>query len=100
LPDGIAEAFIEREKGNEVLFIGTEKGIETRILAGGRFPLRTIPIRPMTGRSLLEKIKVLWNIPMTVSEALSILKEFFLLSMQLQDQQSFQKNVFLFSISR
>ena len=72
----IAEAFVGKEMGNEVLFIGTEKGIETRVLAGGRFPLRTIQARPIKGRSLLEKIKVLWNIPMTVSEALSILKEF------------------------
>ena len=38
----IAETFTEREAGNEVLFIGTEKGIETRMLGGGRFPLRTI----------------------------------------------------------
>jgi UDP-N-acetylglucosamine--N-acetylmuramyl-(pentapeptide) pyrophosphoryl-undecaprenol N-acetylglucosamine transferase len=34
----IAEAFVEKEKGNEVLFIGTERGIEARILAGGQFP--------------------------------------------------------------
>jgi UDP-N-acetylglucosamine--N-acetylmuramyl-(pentapeptide) pyrophosphoryl-undecaprenol N-acetylglucosamine transferase len=72
----IAEAFVEKEVGNEVLFIGTEKGIETRVLAEGRFPLRTIQARPIKGRSLLEKIKVLWNIPMTVSEAISILREF------------------------
>jgi len=72
----IAEAFFEKEMGNEVLFIGTDKGIETRVLAEGRFPLRTIQARPMRGRSFLEKIKVLWNIPMTVSEAISILKGF------------------------
>ena len=72
----IAEAFFEKEMGNEVLFVGTEKGIETRVLAGGRFPLRTIQARPIKGGSLLEQIKVVWNIPMTVSEAISILKEF------------------------
>ena len=38
----IAEAFVEREKGNEVLFIGTEKGIETKVISGGKFTLRTI----------------------------------------------------------
>ena len=27
----IAEAFIEREMGNEALFIGTEKGIEAKV---------------------------------------------------------------------
>ena len=46
----IAEAFVEREKGNEVLFIGTERGIEARVLAGGKFPLRTIQAKPIKGK--------------------------------------------------
>lgn len=72
----IAEAFIEREMGNEVLFIGTERGIEARVLTGGRFPLRMIQARPLKGRSPVEKLKAIWSIPMAISEALSILKEF------------------------
>jgi UDP-N-acetylglucosamine--N-acetylmuramyl-(pentapeptide) pyrophosphoryl-undecaprenol N-acetylglucosamine transferase len=72
----IAEAFLEREKGNEVLFIGTERGIEARVLAGGKFPLKMIQARPIKGRSLIGKLKALWSLPMAVSEALAILKEF------------------------
>jgi len=72
----IAEAFLEREMGNEVLFIGTERGIEAKILAGGRFPLRTIQARPIKGRSLLGKFKAIWSIPMAITEAYSILKDF------------------------
>jgi len=72
----IAEAFVEREKGNEVLFIGTEKGIEAKVLPGGKFPLRTIKAKPIQGRSLLEKGKAIWSLPMAISEACSILKEF------------------------
>jgi UDP-N-acetylglucosamine--N-acetylmuramyl-(pentapeptide) pyrophosphoryl-undecaprenol N-acetylglucosamine transferase len=71
----IAEAFIEREMGNEVLFIGTERGIEARVLAGGKFPLKMIQARPIKGRSLLGKLKAIWSLPMAVSEACSILKE-------------------------
>ncbi|OGP74553.1 MAG: undecaprenyldiphospho-muramoylpentapeptide beta-N-acetylglucosaminyltransferase [Deltaproteobacteria bacterium RBG_16_50_11] len=71
----IAEAFLEREMGNEVLFIGTERGIESRVLTG-RFPLRTIRVSPLKGTSLLGKVKALWAIPMAVREALTILKEF------------------------
>jgi UDP-N-acetylglucosamine--N-acetylmuramyl-(pentapeptide) pyrophosphoryl-undecaprenol N-acetylglucosamine transferase len=62
--------------GNEVLFIGTERGIEARILAGGKFPLRTIQAQPLKGRSLLGKMKAIWSIPSAVSEAMSILKDF------------------------
>jgi UDP-N-acetylglucosamine--N-acetylmuramyl-(pentapeptide) pyrophosphoryl-undecaprenol N-acetylglucosamine transferase len=72
----IAEAFVERERGNEVLFIGTERGIEARVLPGGRFPLRTIKVKPIKGKSLLEKGKAIWSLPMAISEAYSILKEF------------------------
>jgi UDP-N-acetylglucosamine--N-acetylmuramyl-(pentapeptide) pyrophosphoryl-undecaprenol N-acetylglucosamine transferase len=72
----IAEAFVEREKGNEVLFIGTEKGIEAKVLPGGKFPLRTIQARPIQGKSLPEKVKAVWSLPMALSEACSILKEF------------------------
>jgi UDP-N-acetylglucosamine--N-acetylmuramyl-(pentapeptide) pyrophosphoryl-undecaprenol N-acetylglucosamine transferase len=55
---------------------GTEKGIEARILAGGKFPLRMIQARPIKGRSFLGKLKALWSLPKAVSEASSILKEF------------------------
>ncbi len=72
----IAEAFVERERGNEVLFIGTARGIEARVLPGGRFPLRTIKVKPIQGKSLLEKGKAIWSLPMAISEAYSILKEF------------------------
>ncbi len=72
----VAEAFVEREKGNEVLFIGTERGIEARVLPGGKFPLKMIQARPIKGRSLTGKLKALWSLPMAVSEALTILKEF------------------------
>jgi len=72
----IAEAFVEREMGNEVLFIGTERGIETKVLVGGRFPLRTIQARPLKGRSLLGKVKAIWSIPIAIKEAYSILKGF------------------------
>ena len=55
----IADAFVEKEMGNEVLFIGTERGIESRVLAlaGGKFPLRTIQVRPLKGRSFWAKGK-------------------------------------------
>ena len=72
----IAEAFVEREKGNEVLFIGTEKGIEAKVIPGGKFTLRTIKAKPIKGKSLLGKVKAIWSLPIAISEASSILKEF------------------------
>jgi len=72
----IAEAFVERERGNEVLFVGTEKGIEARVLADGRFPLKTIRVMPLKGKSVLEKGRALWSLPKAVQGALGVLREF------------------------
>jgi UDP-N-acetylglucosamine--N-acetylmuramyl-(pentapeptide) pyrophosphoryl-undecaprenol N-acetylglucosamine transferase len=72
----IAEALIERDRENEVLFIGTERGIETRVLAGGKFPLKTIRAMPFTGKSFGRKIIAILTIPLAISEAFSTLKEF------------------------
>jgi UDP-N-acetylglucosamine--N-acetylmuramyl-(pentapeptide) pyrophosphoryl-undecaprenol N-acetylglucosamine transferase len=72
----IAEAFVEREKVNEVLFVGTERGIEAKVLSGGRFLLRTIKAKPIKGKSFLEKVKAIWSLPTAISEASAILREF------------------------
>jgi UDP-N-acetylglucosamine--N-acetylmuramyl-(pentapeptide) pyrophosphoryl-undecaprenol N-acetylglucosamine transferase len=72
----IAEVFVGREGDNEVLFIGTERGVEVKVLAGGRFPLKTISARPLKGISFLGKVKAMLSIPRAFSEALSILKDF------------------------
>lgn len=72
----IAEAFLKRESGNQVLFIGTERGIEARVLANGRFPLKMIHAMPLKGRSFIGKGKALWVVPKSTREAMNILKEF------------------------
>ena len=72
----IAEAFVGKELGNEVLFIGTEKGIEARVLAGGRFPLKMIQARPLKGESFMAQMKTLWTLPRAIVQARSILRDF------------------------
>jgi UDP-N-acetylglucosamine--N-acetylmuramyl-(pentapeptide) pyrophosphoryl-undecaprenol N-acetylglucosamine transferase len=71
----IAEAFVEKEMGNEVLFIGTKRGIEARVLPGGKFSLITIQAMPLKGRPILGKVKAVWSIPKAIGEACSILKD-------------------------
>lgn len=72
----IAEAIVEWEKGNEVLFIGTKRGIEMRVLQQRGFKLKTIEAKPIKGRSILDKIKAVLGFPRSVLEAISILKDF------------------------
>ncbi len=72
----VAEAFMEKETGNEVLFIGTRRGIEARVLADGRFPLKMIHAMPIQGRSIMGKLRALWALPKSIGEAMTVLKEF------------------------
>ncbi len=72
----VAEAFMEKEAGNEVLFIGTERGIETRVLADRRFPLKTIHAMPIQGKSIMGKAKAFWALPKSIGEAMAVLKAF------------------------
>ncbi len=53
----VAEEFIAREKGNEVLFIGTEKGIEARVLPRLGFRLECIAAAGIRGKGTLSRIK-------------------------------------------
>ncbi len=46
----VAEEFLRRDPGNRILFIGTERGLEKRILGTLGFPLRTIPVEGIKGR--------------------------------------------------
>ena len=72
----IAQAFVERERGNEVLFVGTERGIESRVLAGGPFPLKTIEVTPFKGGTVMAKLKTLVTLPRAIYQAISILRKF------------------------
>jgi UDP-N-acetylglucosamine--N-acetylmuramyl-(pentapeptide) pyrophosphoryl-undecaprenol N-acetylglucosamine transferase len=71
----IAEAFMDKEQGNEVLFIGTERGIEARVLPEGKFPLKTIEAKPLKGMSLVATMRGVCAIPKAIGQAFRILKE-------------------------
>ena len=58
-----------------VAFLVEHKG-KARVLAGGKFPLKTIRVHPLKGRSLAGKIKAILSLPSAVWEAMSILRKF------------------------
>src|SRR5580698_742571 len=45
----VAREIERRHPGSEILFVGAEKGIETRIVPKEGFPLRTLPIGGLKG---------------------------------------------------
>lgn len=72
----IAQRLLEREEGSEVLFVGTARGLESRVLPKLGLPLQTIDISGLVGTGLSGKLKLgpkLWR---SLRQSKAILKGF------------------------
>jgi UDP-N-acetylglucosamine--N-acetylmuramyl-(pentapeptide) pyrophosphoryl-undecaprenol N-acetylglucosamine transferase len=72
----IAEEFIKRDAATEVIFIGTQKGIESRLLDSRGYVLKTIDIEGVTGRGIRGLMKGAFQIPKSMWQSRKILKHF------------------------
>ena len=72
----IAEEFKERGDENEVLFVGTEKGIEARVLPKLGWPVRFISAEGIKGKGALSKIRALYKLIPGFFESVKVIKEF------------------------
>ncbi len=70
----IAEAFLKRDPVNEVLFIGSERGIEKRVLTQMGYPLRILDVEGMKGRGMMKAAGALFKIPRSMGQSYGILK--------------------------
>jgi UDP-N-acetylglucosamine--N-acetylmuramyl-(pentapeptide) pyrophosphoryl-undecaprenol N-acetylglucosamine transferase len=72
----IAEEFLRRHPGNRVLFIGTERGLEKKILGELGFPLRTLKVEGLKGRGPVGIPASLLKIPGGLFASFRILRTF------------------------
>jgi UDP-N-acetylglucosamine--N-acetylmuramyl-(pentapeptide) pyrophosphoryl-undecaprenol N-acetylglucosamine transferase len=72
----IAEEFLARNPANRVLFIGTERGLEKRILGSLGFPLRTLKVEGLQGRGTFQILASLLRIPGSMLASFRILHTF------------------------
>ena len=72
----IAGEFLERPDVRDVLFIGTEKGLEARILPEMGFTLRTINVEGIKGKGAAKMMVSLLKIPWSIAQAVSIIRNF------------------------
>ena len=72
----VAEEFIKRDARNRVMFIGTKRGIEHRVLGRLGYDLKLIDVEGLKGRGLKALIKGLYAIPMSMWQSRKIMKEF------------------------
>ena len=72
----VAREIERRYPGSEILFVGAEQGIETRIVPKEGFPLRTLPISGLKGMGLQRQMKHGLAMASAVFKAKQILAEF------------------------
>ncbi len=72
----IAEAFLEKNPLNDILFVSTGKPFEKTTLSSHGFRLECIPSEGIKGRSLSDKLQALKKIPKGVIESYRILRRF------------------------
>jgi len=72
----IAEEFVKRNKDAKVIFIGTERGIENRLLHQLGYELKKIDVEGVKGRGIKALIKGAYQIPKSIWQSGNILKQF------------------------
>lgn len=70
----VAEAFQGLEEDNEVLFVGTEYGMEKRIIPARGLKLLMIAGRPFLGTSVTRKVGTIFQILKGISAAMTIIR--------------------------
>jgi UDP-N-acetylglucosamine--N-acetylmuramyl-(pentapeptide) pyrophosphoryl-undecaprenol N-acetylglucosamine transferase len=67
---------LQKQYGAEVLFIGTARGIENRLVPAAGFPLRLVQVGALNKVSLKTRLKTIFDLPRAVWDARRILAEF------------------------
>jgi UDP-N-acetylglucosamine--N-acetylmuramyl-(pentapeptide) pyrophosphoryl-undecaprenol N-acetylglucosamine transferase len=70
----LGEAIVDR--GDEVLFIGSSRGLESRLVPEAGFDLRVLPSEQVMGRNWLGRIKGAFSILKSVGSAMRILWQY------------------------
>jgi len=67
---------LQKQHGSEVLFIGTARGIENRLVPAAGFPLRLVKVGALNQVSLKTRLKTIFDLPRAVFSARGMLNEF------------------------
>jgi len=72
----VAEEFLARDPANEVLFVGTERGVEAKVLPRLGYRLELIAASGLRGKSLISQLKGVVGLLYGYSQSRQILKAF------------------------
>ena len=71
----LAREFMRQEPKTDILFVGTQRGIETKVLAHERLDLVKITALPVMGLGLGRSLKGLLSLPRSVWQSLCVLRQ-------------------------
>ncbi|MEA3333006.1 MAG: undecaprenyldiphospho-muramoylpentapeptide beta-N-acetylglucosaminyltransferase [Pseudomonadota bacterium] len=69
----LAEEFLRREPKTKIVFAGTRRGIEARVIPDLGYPLAFLEVHGLVGVSRRRRLKAMFNFPKAVIQALIIL---------------------------
>lgn len=72
----LAEEIVTRQQGNHVLFVGTRRGIEARVVPPLGYPIEYIEVAGLKGSGLLGWLRGLIRIPAALLQSLRIIRKF------------------------
>ena len=72
----IAETFLKRDPTNDVLFVGTGRPLERKVLDSYGFTYRTIQVEGIKGRGWMKVLKALTKIPLSLVQSTAILRSY------------------------
>jgi len=70
----VAEEVLRRNPSAKVIFVGTERGLEAKILPPLGYPLETITVSRLKGGGLLERVKGLFRLPVGIFQSWRLLR--------------------------
>jgi UDP-N-acetylglucosamine--N-acetylmuramyl-(pentapeptide) pyrophosphoryl-undecaprenol N-acetylglucosamine transferase len=72
----VAEAVLDRYPGSQVLFVGTGRQTDKRVLANRKFQTTTISCQGLKGKSVLQRLAALLQLPLSTFSAMRLMKRF------------------------
>ncbi|UCD85263.1 MAG: undecaprenyldiphospho-muramoylpentapeptide beta-N-acetylglucosaminyltransferase [Deltaproteobacteria bacterium] len=70
----LAEEFVLRDPKNQILFVGTIKGLEAEVVPKSGYPIRFIKVEGIKGRKLGSKLRVAGKIPLSLLQSYQIIR--------------------------
>lgn len=72
----IAQEFLRRDRRDQILFVGTNKGIEKSVLGNLGFVLQTIDVKGIKGKGWMKSLTAILGIPISLVQSFRIIRGF------------------------